>query len=204
LPLLRFHALGDVADRADADGAAVVRQGPRADLDRYQGAVGTPGPMLVGLLGPAGEMRTDQLAVGGGHELLDAPAHEVGDLAAEDLGYLVVGVDELPGFRDRDPFEGGRGQAPESFLALVEGLVRAVSFDGRPEDGRRRLERFDLRGRPPPFAARLPEAEGAPVGTVREDGDGGEGARPQAKGEGLFDLGETADLDHDRPARAQL
>jgi hypothetical protein len=89
--------------------------------------------MLVRLLGSAREVGAHERAVLEVDELLDRAAHEVGDLAAEDLRYLVVGVDEMPGLRDGDPLESGGGQAPESFLALVQRLVRAVPFDGAPK-----------------------------------------------------------------------
>ena len=51
LPLLRLHALGHVADGADAHGSAVQGQRAGADLDGHDGAVRAQGSMLVRLLG---------------------------------------------------------------------------------------------------------------------------------------------------------
>ena len=194
LPLLRLRALGDVADGADAHGAAVVGGSERARTSTGSTEPSrTQRPVLVGLLGAALPLRSSRISrsSGGTKSSTDRP-DEVGDRAAQDSGRAgrwrrrtrPASVTAMPSkvaaARRRNRSSLSRRASSAGSRSMAAPNTAAAAF-------RHSTSGLDHC----PLVARLPEAQEAPPGAVREDGNGGEGLRFQAGGEGLLRLRES-------------
>ena len=83
-------------DGRHAHALALVVHRPAQDLDRHAAAIGVQGVDLVGLLGGCGDVLAHLLPVLGRDEGEHVPPDHVGDLVAEQIGQVGVGVEESP------------------------------------------------------------------------------------------------------------
>ena len=135
LDQLRPAALRDVADGADPEAPAAVREGATLDFDPQGGAVLPARGVLVALGGLRAMVLGDEVRVLGRDEIGHRPADHLFRGVAEHRGKGRVAGDDPALLGDADALERRFGEQAEALLALPGRLVQGAPRGDVPDDG---------------------------------------------------------------------